>query len=812
MGVHASNYSGALGVGLQPASFVDGRYVVDINLFSVSANVWNNAQAFNTKNMPGWWVQSFSKETGWMKPDSTFKENNIEDLYRVGQKKPLGWYQNSQIDLLNVNFHVGKKIAIGFGIRSRVVANAENFSTPLYKLLTSGLDYASLWDKDFSNQNANISMLAWNEYYLNYGQVIYDGKRHFVKAGVNLKLLQGMGAAYMYAKNFSYGLENENTSFHLRGDFNYGYSDNLDSGSDVNFLSSLSGAASKVGFGADLGIVYEFRPKYQDFKYDMDGVKDLWRRDKNKYLARVGVSFLDIGGMTFRKGGESRDFSVNSNVQFDLDVFKEISSLEDLDRVIDSLVTNNVNWTSNQNSGASFRKSLPSAFSFQGDFKIWNDFYVNVTGMFSLIPKGKEGAVRVANTISVTPSYDFKWVGLFFPMSYNEYQGFRAGVGLRAGPLTVGFTDWVSMLASGKVRGTGVYMGARIPILYKKPKDRDGDKVSDKKDLCPTVPGLWEFKGCPDTDGDGIQDSADECPGVWGLKEFNGCPDTDGDGIPDKDDACPFEKGLKEFDGCPDTDGDGIPDKDDECPNEAGLSRYNGCPDTDGDGIPDKDDACPNATGPIENDGCPDSDGDGVLDYLDECPDRVGPIENNGCPWPDSDGDGVLDKDDKCPTIAGPVANFGCPYEDTDGDGVIDSEDDCPNTPGTVANKGCPEVELEVKEILQTAFDALEFETGRDVIKASSKPSLDVLAGVLIKRPDWKLLISGHTDNVGNAQTNLILSKKRAEAVRAYLMSQGVDEKRFIVSYFGDTKPIADNSTVEGRQKNRRVDMNVMFE
>lgn len=812
LGVHSSNYAGAMGTVNQPASFVDGRFSVDVNLFSVSTAAWNNAKAFNTSGMPGWWRYSFDQNTAWMKPDSTFNDRYMEDQYKVGQKKTLGGYVNTQLDILNVNFHVAKKVAIGFGLRGRVVGNMEDMTSELFKLVSNGLDYANLWNQSFSNQNANISMMAWKEYYLNYGQVVLDKDAHFLKVGANFKFMQGMGSSYLYSRNFSYGLTDENTSYHLRGDFNYGYSDNLHDIENINYADVLKGSASKLGFGVDLGVVYEYRPNYKDYKYEMDGKTNLWRKDKNKYLARFGLSVLDIGGLRFNKGGLSRNFSVNSNQLFDLQAFKDVGSFEDFDNVIDSLTTFNPDWTSNESVGSSYRHSLPTALSFQADVKIWKDFYVNVTGLFNLISRKDEDRVRVANTISLTPSYDFSWFGLHVPMSYNEYHGFRAGLGARLGPITLGFTDWNSLLATGKVRGTGFYLGLRVPVLYGKPKDRDNDKVSDKKDECPDSPGLWKFKGCPDTDGDGIQDSEDECPDVWGLAEFKGCPDTDGDGIPDKEDECPRDKGTREFNGCPDTDGDGIPDKDDECPREAGLAKFNGCPDTDGDGIPDKDDACPNAAGPEEYNGCPDSDGDGVLDYLDECPDTAGPVENNGCPWPDTDGDGVLDKDDKCPTIPGPVKNFGCPYQDTDGDGVIDAEDECPNTPGPASNKGCPEIEQEVKEILQTAFDNLEFETGKDIIKNASKPSLDMLAEVLEKRPEWKLQIAGHTDNVGSAQSNLILSKKRAEAVRAYLVSRGIDEKRFHVLYFGQTAPIADNSTVEGRQKNRRVEMTVIFE
>ena len=82
----------------------------------------------------------------------------------------------------------------------------------------------------------------------------------------------------------------------------------------------------------------------------------------------------------------------------------------------------------------------------------------------------------------------------------------------------------------------------------------------------------------------------------------------------------------------------------------------------------------------------------------------------------------------------------------------------------------------------------------------------------MVKKSDWKIKIAGHTDSQGKAQSNLILSKKRAEAVRDFLVQRGVATDRIIVQYYGEEKPVADNNTAEGRQKNRRVEMEIIFE
>ena len=118
----------------------------------------------------------------------------------------------------------------------------------------------------------------------------------------------------------------------------------------------------------------------------------------------------------------------------------------------------------------------------------------------------------------------------------------------------------------------------------------------------------------------------------------------------------------------------------------------------------------------------------------------------------------------------------------------------------------------EEQEILNTAFENLEFESGKDIIKDVSFPSLEELANLLIKKSKWKIIIAGHTDNVGSAKSNLILSKKRSQAVGVYLEQRGVKSERIIVQYFGEEKPVADNNTKEGRQQNRRVEMTILFE
>ena len=820
LGIPTSNYSGVMGTDLNPASFVDGRFKVDINLASLSFNAWQNAMTFDTRDMPKWWVKSFSENINgsnpyndWIQPESTFMDRYITRTYDANSANTLGLYNNIQLDVLNFMFHVNRKIAVGAAVKLRSITNLDDVDPKLALLSEEDYDIPSLWNTRFNEELLDLNHMTWAEYGLIYSQVLKDDGEHFLKFGGKAKWLSGYSAAYIHTSNFEYNLFNEDTTQYLAGDFEYGHSSGILENIEGNNNNSTE-SISKFGIGLDLGFIYEWRPDWKEYKYDMDGETNLWRRDKEKYKIRAGFSVLDIGGMKFQKGGVSQNFSVNTGDLFAFrDAFDGDESLVDVDETIDSLIQNDAGWSTNGTDDRTFFMQLPTAVSLQFDYHIWKYFYVNATGIISIQNRKNPHRVRTANQFSVTPSFDHSWFGVHLPMSYNNYSKFKAGLGARLGPLTVGVNDFRVLFATGKkIRGAGAYAGLRLPILYVHPSDIDGDLVSDDLDDCLVVPGVWEFKGCPDTDKDGIKDLDDHCPQEAGLPEFNGCPDKDGDRIPDKDDACPEEPGDSLYNGCPDSDKDGIIDSKDDCPTVPGNEAFKGCPDTDGDGIKDDEDACPEVPGPLVNNGCPDTDNDGLFDFIDNCPEVAGPKENNGCPWPDTDQDGTLDKDDDCPNTPGPRENAGCPYTDSDNDGLRDKDDKCPNTPGPIENDGCPEIEEEVQEILRTAFENLEFETGKDIIKEESIPSLTELAEVLVKRPEWKLQISGHTDNVGNDQANLVLSKKRAEAVKNFMISKTIESERLYVLFFGETMPIASNDTKEGRQKNRRVEMKIIFE
>jgi outer membrane protein OmpA-like peptidoglycan-associated protein len=789
LGFNQSNYAGVSGIYAQPASIANGRDRFDMSLAGVSFYAYNNYIGLNSRALcDPLGSAEFETSQGIIgkgqKGPHNFNDPNFQQNYMVTNESShvKNVFIGSRIAGPSFLININHKNAIAFAFSERNYVNIDNISQPFAHQLFTGVKDSTQYGSILNNKHLSAQEMSWMEYGLTFAHVFTENTEHFFKAGVTLNLLQGIQSAYIYVKDFNYKFKNDTTISVYNTQINYGHSSNLTA---LNGKSSGGGngtglvdfSQSYPGVSFNFGVVYEWRPNFVKYEYDMDGEHNLWRRDQNKYKLKLGLTVSDLGSIKFKKGPTSFDF-VSDVTDFSL---HQING-KDLNAIDSSLKANFTSRTTSE----SYKMALPTVISVQADYNLGHNFFLNLTPYFAFQYKNRVAKVHDISSLTFTPRWDHKWLGAFVPIQYNLNDGFRAGLALRLGPLAFGTSNIAPLIGLGgrTIYGMDAYVILKIPIPYGKPKDKDKDGISNKKDKCKTVPGVWEFMGCPDTDGDHIPDSEDKCPTVAGTKEMKGCPDKDGDGITDLEDACPDEKGPIEFKGCPDRDGDRIIDKDDACPDDAGTEEFKGCPDKDGDKVIDKEDLCPDLAGPIEYKGCPDKDGDTVLDKDDACPDVAGPVENKGCPWPDTDKDGVIDK-----------------------------EDDCPNVPGTKELKGCPPVVIKAEEqkIIEKAFASLEFATGKDIIKATSFPSLNDLAKILKQHTaDWVLKLSGHTDNQGDAAKNMLLSEKRAKAVKKYLVAKGEKADRVVVEWFGQTKPIDTNDTPEGRQRNRRVEMKII--
>lgn len=210
-----------------------------------------------------------------------------------------------------------------------------------------------------------------------------------------------------------------------------------------------------------------------------------------------------------------------------------------------------------------------------------------------------------------------------------------------------------------------------------------------------------------------------------------------------------------------------------------------------------------------------DDDNDGVPNFRDEELDTPegAVVDSKGVQIVDTDGDGIPDEYDRCPNEKGEWGHSGCP--DSDGDGIPDYLDKCPNEAGLWSLQGCPASANDgvIKEVVidpvtgQKKSNNVNFVIGQAELQSGSFKSLDGVVDILKNNPDYKVKINGHACSIGDESFNMDLSKRRAESVQKYLEKKGIKRDRMIITAFGETKPVADNNTEDGRIKNRRVEL-----
>ncbi len=668
MGFLTDNYSGVHGVISNPANIVDSRFKTDVNLVGVSAFAGNDYFGVSVSDLF----------------DDDFEFEDDAKRFPKDQNNLVG-----NVDVLGpaFMFNINEKNSIAVFTRARAFYTVNDVNGETLESLIDDLDDDISFNVNQGDLYANAH--AWAEVGISYARILMNKDEHFLKGGISLKYLQGLGTTYARGTGLAVSFDaNEiiagNGSVTTLGEAAYGYSENLEE--DLEDVEIVSGS---TGIGVDLGFVYEWRRDYKEYTSTDSKGKVFSPKDINKYVLKFGLSLTDLGAISYDDGTEERYNFNNTLTQND---FEDID-IDELERFYGNPILVEAE-----------KAVLPTALHANVDWNINQKFYLNLNTDFSLTSKEKTNRSRIANVVSLTPRFESKWFSFYSPISVIQHSGFQWGAGLRAGPLYVGSGSVLSLLISDESKAADVYVGLKVPVYQSRPKDKDGDGVLDKVDECPEKAGPEENYGCP-----------------W-----------------------------------PDTDGDSVLDKDDRCPEEAGE------------------------------------------------------VDNDGCPWPDTDGDSLLDKDDNCPNVAGPTENQGCPWPDSDGDGVLDKDDNCPNVAGTVANNGCPEVTEEVQKTLNEYAKTILFDSGKSSIKAESDQVLKDIVSILNEYPTAKFTVEGHTDSAGSAKLNQRLSDSRANAVKNYLIENGIDQFRLSAIGYGEDRPIATNKTRAGRAQNRRVEINLV--
>ena len=800
------NYIGYSTSYFQPASIVNS-----LQKLSISGSLNN----LKTNNYTGSNTSILSKTFG-----------NESSRYR--DHSGLGYQsRNSSIDLVGVSYEINHNNAIGLSFRIRSFGNLDGLSNEWTNAIHNDYDNSTPLNTPISFENYSYNQFIYLENRFNYARVIKNEKANFIKAGIAVKLINGIDATYLYSDQGSFEFDGSASSeaTFASTEFNYGRAEK------GNMFTSRN-----TGIGLDLGAVYEYRPKYNRFNYDMDGETNIERYDRTKYLFKFGLSITDIGRVRFTRDSLSYDFTTANNtydtealgaltfVDLDIQKLDETTVFKSFDDFADAS-------TKNQKQDEMFNMNLPTSLNLHADYHFSKNLFLGYTSSTALIRKSDLHKVHVKSIHSIVPRYSSEKIGVALPLSIQRNGQFNVGLSGRVNLLELtnrlNARDGIISVVGGMHNITGllgkrarfnssIFAGIVFNLGYKVPSDIDRDKVSDSKDGCLYDPGLLSLLGCPDTDGDGIPDAQDYCIYTPGPKKHNGCPDTDGDGILDLNDQCPLIAGLPIHYGCPDRDKDGVIDVVDRCPDIAGIEFNNGCP--------------------FENTGCcTDNDGDGTTNLLDKCPEISGSIYNEGCPIDstnlekidfyknkkDIDPNHTIEKieqikkeqvDNEMPDgtqiTINPISietTTVINNDKNDKESKKDkNKDDKDKKTDRASNSGSSRGFIEALNVYFDSNDATLTNSYNDQIIE------------LVNRYDfsdgstYQIIIVGHTDNDGDENYNLILSKKRAETVRRKLETFGAKYEQIEVYYYGEWKPLKDNNNKEQKGFNRRVEIQVL--
>lgn len=475
LGISGSNYAGTNSGYNNPANLADSRYKLYLNLVGNDLFFANNYVGWNAPYSVFQLLTNTAGQEYRNSKNVIIFKNTYYDVNKGGEP----FHANLLDDLRGPSamFTFNDKHSVGLLSRIRTITNFNGVSEPLAEVIRLGTDTLSLKNKPFNLSGTSLNINSYAEIGLSYGQVLKDEDEDFIKVGITVKRVVGIYSSHINIQEANYEIIDDPTDLitapnrkkqilkinTLKADYGYTTEDAYKN-TNASFAWGIGNQSAGAGWGIDLGIVYEFRPNYRKYVYRQKGVAKL-DPSKNKYEFRVGISLLDIGGISYNNPNYVRNWQVDvNNKTFDSNDVSMINGADDaFKRINETIGLNDLNSYSN------FKTGLPSSFQINLDYHLQDKFYVN-----SLWVQGLRGSqsvsMKMPSSLSVTPRWEGKWFEIAMPLVlFDNYRAFAFGIAGRVGPLFLGTDNLGSFLNINRPRSTDIYFGLSIPIFRKPP-------------------------------------------------------------------------------------------------------------------------------------------------------------------------------------------------------------------------------------------------------------------------------------------------------------------------------------------------------
>ena len=434
---YGSAFAGSTSIFNNPASSVNQSFKWEATILSAQANV--NSNAFYIQN------DSIGIHEGMF---------------------PKYFHGNVDVNLLNLLYKPNNKQAFSVGIRARTFNHVKTEPLVVSNGIQSMHDFFML-NRETPYLEAFLTHSGWLEGNFNYSQEILRNQKSTLTAGITLQINKSISGAYATVNKLSY-LESTNgidTLYTLTaGGSSFGYSSNYDettagtSNSGSDFLKN-----GKSSLGLSIGAEY--------LLYNTEAHSFQTNHALN-YALKIGVSIMDIGGVSYKNSVTSSIFNgVRPNMNDPL-ISRKTTGLENSDQLRDSLATI---FASTTQMPETFTVAKPTRFNVNIDKPLGSNFYINADLTVNMHASAglTKRRVRDLNLITLTPRYESLHLGVYLPVQYNTQGQLMVGGALKLGPLTVGVhrLRWLTNSSNmSNPSGGGYVMLSIHPMSLKKIK------------------------------------------------------------------------------------------------------------------------------------------------------------------------------------------------------------------------------------------------------------------------------------------------------------------------------------------------------
>ena len=450
LGFANSAFAGVNGIDVNPANIVNNPRKWDVTIIGLNMGLANNFIGINNAGRK--YVIS--------KSETAFNQDTYTTKSSSG--KPISVFLGANITLPSFMFtRPSHKDAFAFSCKTRAYANVDGLDPTIADILINGKNDSSLFNQDILSAKISLQAMVWNEYGITYGKTIMQTSNERLNVAGRLKLLQGLYSMYLFIDNADFKFYKQDSFVVTSALVHYGHSPNLE----------FNPSAVKFGFGGrpslalDMGATYEFHP--------LTDVRSMTRSQskttplQHEYKYKIGFSVQDLGWIKYLKPENARDFTaqLNGNLNFGSLQGSGTTPMANTD----SELAKQFNIVADD---SKYRMNLPTLMSVQGDYYAGKNVYVNSTFNYAFQFNKRESKIHEVTTFSITPRWDWKWIGAYFPFSYNKYSHVRAGFSLRLGPLIIGTADLLPLIAKKEIRGVDFHFMLKVPHIHFKNKNR----------------------------------------------------------------------------------------------------------------------------------------------------------------------------------------------------------------------------------------------------------------------------------------------------------------------------------------------------